>query len=1272
MKKNILLLLLVINACVMGNAQPYCTVKNFNLRDGLVSNTITGITQTPDQLMWISTWNGLCEYDGYRFQNLRDNTDNHRVLTTNRLLNIQPSQTGNLWCVTYDQKVFLFDRKRSEYIDIGREINERFNLNLNSSRTFPMSNGYTWLINDVSGGPAFCIRDSAYEDSKSIKVYTGKKGEQIRWVEEDDKHRQWIFSNIRIMTSDSAYVINYPYDMIKQVGNLVFFATYDGKIGILSEKNASVLPIQIPSQVKSIKQLGTIGQTMLAAATNAGIFIYNTENHKSKLIPLSGIFSNDVNVIQMLSDDIGRLWVITDNDDVILVDVKEGVSKKMECGPTAVLKQTNRSFIYEDKHHTIWVATTRGFSGYYDEEKHIFVSTPIRTTVFQPIIENYFIDQQGNMWYFGDHNLAMVNFRFNHLHHITGIQEVRSVMYDHDGDLWVGNLLGDIMIYDSDGNLKGYFGPDGHLHQQPVRFSTHIYSLSEDTSHRVWIGTKGDGLYCVEGGHHVLHYFHNGDPYSLPSDQIYDVHEDYQHRIWVGTFEKGVCLMQDGRFLHGGNELKNYPISDFHKVRRITETKDSVIIVSASNGLITFSEKFDKPSDIIFYAQKYKQGDSHSLMTSDVMQTCVYDSIIYVATVGGGVQTIDNFGLLKDQLKFKHQSVISNFGTVLNILEDNNKNLWIGCENSVNMYDPVSKQYWRYGPSLLGENTELTEAEAALDPLTGKITVATSDGFISFQPDRLKENAFIPPLAFVGVLFHGDTKMSQMPPDYYLDVPSDRRNLTIYFAALDYQDNYMIHYSYKLEGVDKDWNPIGTEHSISFNHLPHGHHQLFVRSTNSYGKWVDNTQILHIYVHPTFWETWWAKLLYALLFVLVLGVAVWIYKLRTVNSMERRLNEMKTRFFTDVSHKLRTPLTLIGGPVTQVLSTEKLGDSARMHLEMVRRNAQRMLDLVNKMLAYSKEHNMYISDENAAMQDPNAVVSVEENSHTETSTSENLSSEEGKTRLLIVEDNEDLRRFLVSILENDYSVSQATNGLEGLEKAKTESPDFILTDVMMPEMDGLQMVHLIKADPNISHIPIVILSAKASMDDRIEGLKAGVNDYITKPFSATYLKQRMENIIANQRLLQKNYLENIRIDTMPESQQRQSEESNEDKRVVKLKSVNIVDSDKLMMEKLVAFIEDNLSNPDLVVEDLAKAVCLGRTAFFNKVKSLVGMSPVEFLRHIRIRHAEELVAKSNEPFSQIAYMVGFSDSRYFGKCFKKQTGLTPSEYREHRNATEQM
>ena len=285
-----------------------------------------------------------------------------------------------------------------------------------------------------------------------------------------------------------------------------------------------------------------------------------------------------------------------------------------------------------------------------------------------------------------------------------------------------------------------------------------------------------------------------------------------------------------------------------------------------------------------------------------------------------------------------------------------------------------------------------------------------------------------------------------------------------------------------------------------------------------------------------------------------------------------------------------------------------------------------------------------------------------------TSSEEDMDKGEDKTRLLVVEDNNDLRAFLVSILQSDYVVSQASNGREGLEKAMTEQPDFILTDVMMPEMDGLEMVHRIKDNHDISHIPIIILSAKASMEDRLEGLRAGVNDYITKPFSATYLKQRMQNIIANQRILQKNFLESVEMSEAVSDEHAKEApgmlQLKETKIVDSDKETKIVDSDKDMMDQLLEYIEEHLADSELKIEDLATAVCLGRSVFYNKVKSIVGMSPVELLRHIRIKHAEDMVSKSNEPFSQIAYAVGFSDARYFGKCFKKETGLTPSEYRD--------
>jgi YesN/AraC family two-component response regulator len=357
--------------------------------------------------------------------------------------------------------------------------------------------------------------------------------------------------------------------------------------------------------------------------------------------------------------------------------------------------------------------------------------------------------------------------------------------------------------------------------------------------------------------------------------------------------------------------------------------------------------------------------------------------------------------------------------------------------------------------------------------------------------------------------------------------------------------------------------------------------------------------------------------------------------------MEQEMSDMKTRFFTEIGHKLRTPLTLIGGPVTEVLNTSRLEEKARHHLEMVQRNSQWMLDLVNKMLDYSKTHNLYISDENAK------VFANDEESINELN--DEISEENDKRiRLLIVEDNDDLRYFLTSILDNEYTIIQAEDGQKGLEMAEREMPDFIISDVMMPVMDGLTMVHQIKQNKDICHIPIIILSAKASLDDRLQGLKEGIDDYITKPFSATYLKQRVRNIIDQRRMLQQTYIEQI----VPE-----------DSSTFKLEAPQIVDADKEMMKKLLDYMNENISNANIRIEDLADAVNLGRTVFYGKIKSITGMTPIDFVHHIRIERAEELIANSNYQISQISYLTGFSDPKYFSHSFKKDTGMTPSEYR---------
>ncbi|MBQ9357193.1 MAG: response regulator [Prevotella sp.] len=1288
MRRRLLTIFAAVLLPLWATAQPYCSVKTFNLRDGLASNVITSLQQTPDQLLWFSTWNGLTCYDGYRFTTFRDTPlgGHQRVLTTNRLLNSEANSTGNIWCITYDQNAFLFDRRSGQYVDITSRINRKFNIEFHTNRAITTAGGHTWLLNTEVGGPAVRIDDRNFQSDDAIELIRPDdeplSASEIFWVYENSQGQEFLFTDRGLVSIDGTYRSDRPFRFVQEVGQYVFLGTIDGKICLLDNQSQQQMDLSLPPEVNALGALMSSCNDQMVAATNAGFFVYDTRQHRGRLIHVP-VQANEQSITHALYIDRQcRMWMGTENGDVLRVDLSDDSVELLQmAAQTPRLKQSSHTFFHEDRYHTLWAATSHGFFGYYDEQRHQFVGCQLRTSATQPVIERWFFDAQDNLWYSGDHDLAMVRFSRRNITHVDNMQEVRSIMFDRHNRVWAGTLAGDIAIFTPDGQLQGYLAPDGHVSTQSVRFSTHIYCLFQDRQQRIWIGTKGDGLYCLAPDGRLSHYTLG----QLPSNQVYDVHQDHQGRIWVGTFEKGICLLQDdGRggvtFSNAPEQLKGYPISDFHKVRRITETHDGTIIVSASNGLVTFSEQFSNPADIRFYAHKHVRGDSTSLMTSDVMQALVTDNdSVFIATVGGGVQMVRADELLSDKLTLHSVNrVLIDQGTVMTLLQDKQGNLWTGRENSINMFDHTTHQLWRFGPSHLGEQTEFTEAEPAFNPLTGQVALATTDGFICFQPEQLKEDQFVPPLVFTGVQLHGEQGLRHTLQGDSLELNADQRNLTIYFAALDYQDNYMISYAYMLEGVDHDWNELGSEHSITFNNLPPGRHRLLVRSTNNYGTWVDNVRILYIYAHPTFWESWWAKLLYAMLILLVVGVAIWIYRLYTRNSMERKLNDMKTQFFTDVSHKLRTPLTLIGGPVTEVLRVGGLTDMARKHLEMVERNAHRMLELVNKMLTYSKEHHTYISDVSPTP-DPSRGGEGSKYLPGSPSTADVITplppaggAGGEAVRLLIVEDNDDLRQFLVSILQSDYEVLEASNGLEGLQKAESEQPDFILTDVMMPQMDGLEMVHRIKANQDISHIPIVILSAKASMDDRLEGLKAGVNDYITKPFSATYLKQRMQNIIQNQRLLQQSVLASIKpsaetepaevvVNTTPDVPPTNYIPQGP---TLQLAATNLVDTDKQFMEQLLDYIEKNLSNPDLVIDDLASALCVGRTVFYSKVKTLVGMSPVELLRHIRLQHAEDMVARSKEPFSQIAYAVGFSDPRYFGKCFKKETGLTPSEYRE--------
>ena len=276
-----------------------------------------------------------------------------------------------------------------------------------------------------------------------------------------------------------------------------------------------------------------------------------------------------------------------------------------------------------------------------------------------------------------------------------------------------------------------------------------------------------------------------------------------------------------------------------------------------------------------------------------------------------------------------------------------------------------------------------------------------------------------------------------------------------------------------------------------------------------------------------------------------------------------------------------------------------------------------------------------------------------------------------KELMLLVEDNQELRSFLRSIFASTYRVVEASDGMEGWSKALKYLPDIIISDVMMPEKDGIEMTRELRADMTTSHIPIILLTAKTTIESKLEGLEYGADDYITKPFSATYLQARVENLLMQRKKLQNFYRDSLTHVTVSETLVAQGETLAGHASAEPVSSPaeepampEMSPNDRKFMDKLVDLMEQNMDNGELVVDDLVRELAVSRSVFFKKLKTLTGLAPIEFIKEMRIKRAAQLIETGEFNMTQISYMVGINDPRYFSKCFKAQVGMTPTEYRE--------
>lgn len=273
-----------------------------------------------------------------------------------------------------------------------------------------------------------------------------------------------------------------------------------------------------------------------------------------------------------------------------------------------------------------------------------------------------------------------------------------------------------------------------------------------------------------------------------------------------------------------------------------------------------------------------------------------------------------------------------------------------------------------------------------------------------------------------------------------------------------------------------------------------------------------------------------------------------------------------------------------------------------------------------------------------------------------------------RATLLVVEDNDELRRFIVQAFSADYQVLEARDGREGLTVVQQQMPDLVISDVMMPELDGFGLAEAVRQQPELSHIPIILLTALADTDNKLHGLRTGIDDYITKPFSASYLQARVENILSKRRLLQQYYQQRFASVIAPSVEPKQQKPMAVDHEL-SAPPVQLTPADSMFVERMTRCFQSHLADADFSVVDMAAEAHMSRSAFCKKFKDLLGQPPADMLRDLRMQRAAELIQTGTMGVAQVCYEVGYTDPHYFGKCFKAYYGLTATEWKDAHSGT---
>ena len=518
-----------------------------------------------------------------------------------------------------------------------------------------------------------------------------------------------------------------------------------------------------------------------------------------------------------------------------------------------------------------------------------------------------------------------------------------------------------------------------------------------------------------------------------------------------------------------------------------------------------------------------------------------------------------------------------------------------------------------------------------------------------------------------------------------------QRNIGFQFAAAFFEKEADTRYQSMLEGYDDNWSEWSPETRKDYTNLDPGIYTFRVRARNGYNQ-ISREDRYPFRVLTPWHRQWWAYGFYLLMIALgIYGVVKWrSWKLhrekqrleqvvrertheiteknrqleeqatqlegqtRQLREQSQRLAELdgvKSRFFAQISHEFRTPLTLIMGPLEHILSRGESPPEYEKDIRLALQHAHRLLELINRLLNLAKldskvlelpmdrrDISPVISDIADSFETPEEMEEMAEMA--EIPGRDDISTVE-KPIILVVDDQADMRHYIRDGLEPDYHVIEAGDGRRGVDKAKEIIPDLVISDVMMPGMDGFELCRILKRSLETSHIPVILLTARASEESVIHGLETGADVYITKPFSTGILNARIKNLIELRRKLH--------LDINREM-------------IFQPAKVSLPEIDKEFLKETNRLIEKHLTDPDFNVEGLREKMIISRATLYRKILALTGETPALYIQSLRLKRAAQLLKSNFGSVTEVAFEVGFSSRAYFTKCFKEKFKRLPSEY----------